>query len=74
MKTMGNGYYEDILSWINSESVKDKLFRVWFLDDLDINDLCIYEYFTQMICLPDGDVLIGMQEYDRKKKIAAVKL
>lgn len=64
---MGNGYYGDFLTWALDESAQEHLFRVWFKEDFD-QETCEYYYFSQIIELPDGDILIGMREYDKNEK------
>lgn len=65
---MGNGYFGDFLTWYLDEDVESKLFRVWYDKDPESEEECSYEWFSQVIELPNGDILIGMRGYDDREE------
>lgn len=65
---MKNGYFGDFYTWYLDEDIGNKLFRVWFDKDAESDEVCSYEWFSQIIELPDGDILIGMRFYDDSKE------
>lgn len=65
---MGNGYFGDFLTWYLDEGVESKLFCVWYDKDPESEEECSYEWFSQVIELPNGDILIGMRGYDYREE------
>lgn len=58
------GCYGDIWTWVHDEDVMDRIFRVWF-DPIDGREYHLMR-LAQIISLPDGEVLIGLQYPDSK--------
>ena len=58
---MDDGYYGDFLTWYLDEDIKEKVFNVWFRAQPDDQRPCLVGRFSQIIELPDGDILIGFR-------------
>lgn len=69
---MGDGYYGDFLTWFLDEDVEGKIFHVWFKEKSNDPQKCLMGYFSQIIELPDGDILIGFRDINRIDKTLIV--
>ena len=60
---MGNGGYGDIWTWVHDEDIQEKIFRVWLTQDCRMDNY-LPMYFSQIIELPNGEILVGLRRVD----------
>lgn len=56
-------YWHDFSQWMEDFNVGNKIFRFWhktWPEDMS----CSFVYITQVIQLPNNELLIGTQDYD----------
>lgn len=53
----------DLETWVLDNDVHDTLFRMWRKGENEW-DVCDYVFITHFIMLPNGEVMIGVQDYN----------
>ena len=63
--------FTDLETWILDTDVHDRIYRVWYKnpnvtsgEDRSLEGVGDFMYFTEIVELPDKDLLIGMQSVD----------